>query len=158
MDDFVHRDRTLRVLLAGTYNAHPAPTAAAIATIERLLARDREVYHHIGKLGSAIQAGLEEIINETSLNAVVARQGSAFCLYFMDHLPEDWHDIALNHDFKFDLEFRRHMVDQGIYFFPAPVKQCSISYSHTAEDIEKTLACVRIALVASRRKGLNASG
>ena len=33
---FVHPDAARRVLLAGTYNAHPVPTAAAIATIEKL--------------------------------------------------------------------------------------------------------------------------
>src|SRR5580692_10701149 len=36
MNYFVHPDASRRVLLAGTYNAHPVPVAAAIATIQRL--------------------------------------------------------------------------------------------------------------------------
>src|SRR5438309_1406404 len=44
MNWFVHPEPAKRVLLAGTYNAHPVPTMAAIATIERLLMNDGEVY------------------------------------------------------------------------------------------------------------------
>jgi glutamate-1-semialdehyde 2,1-aminomutase len=152
MDYFVHPDLSQRVLLAGTYNAHPVPTAAAIATIQRLLANDGEVYSSIEKLGSAMQDGLEQIIHRASVNAVVARQGSAFCIYFMDRLPQDWHDIAENHDFDFDLEWRRELVDKGIYFFPSPVKQCSISFAHTRADIDMTLAEIEAALARCRQK------
>src|SRR5262249_49785325 len=37
IDYFAHPDASKRVLLAGTCNAHPVPTIAAIATVERLL-------------------------------------------------------------------------------------------------------------------------
>lgn len=117
MNYFIHPDPLTRVLLAGTYNAHPVPTAAAIATIELLLTNDGEVYSRLEKLGAMMQEGLEDIIAEASLKAVVARQGSAFCLYFMDHLPKDWHDVARHHDFGLDLRMRRQLVESGIYFF-----------------------------------------
>ena len=99
-----------------------------------------------------MQEGLEQIIQKKSLNAVVARQGSAFCLYFMDHLPKDWHDIAENHNFDFDLQMRRELVDNGIYFFPSPVKQCSISSAHTLADIENTLLNVETAIAVCGQK------
>ena len=146
MDYFVHPDLSKRVLLAGTYNAHPVPTAAAIATIERLSANDGEVYSHLETLGTLMQEGLEQIINKLSLEAVVARQGSAFCIYFMDHLPIDWHDLARNHNFELDRRLRAELVSRGTYFFPIPVKQCSISFAHTKLDIEETLAQVEDSL------------
>jgi len=139
MEWFVHPDPSKRVLLAGTYNAHPIPTAAAIATIERLLMNDGEVYRHVDILGRQIQEGLERIIGRLSCEAVVARQGSAFCVYFMDHCPKDWHDLAAHHDFRLDQKLRSNLIGCGIYFFPAPTKQCSISFAHTGEDIEVTL-------------------
>jgi glutamate-1-semialdehyde 2,1-aminomutase len=148
MDYFVHPDPSKRVLLAGTYNAHPIPTAAAIATIERLSANNGEVYLRLERLGAMMQEGLEQIIKKLSLEAIVARQGSAFCLYFMDHLPRDWHDLAQNHDFDLDRRLRAELVDRGIYFFPVPVKQCSISFAHTESDIEDTLTAVEAALRA----------
>ncbi len=64
MDRFVDPSPTRRVLLAGTYNAHPVPTAAAVATIERLLMNDGEVYRHAEELGSRIQQGIEVIFAE----------------------------------------------------------------------------------------------
>ena len=146
MDLFVHPDPAKRVLLAGTYNAHPVPTAAAIATIERLLMDDGEVYRYVETLGEQMQKGLESLIAKLGLEAVVARQGSAFCLYFMDHCPRDWHDVAAHHDFRADEQMRLELIDRGIYTFPLATKQWSISRAHTAEDIEDTLKSFEVAL------------
>ena len=143
MEWFVHPDPSKRVLLAGTYNAHPVPTAAAIATIERLLMNDGEVYRHVESLGQQMQVGLEQIIRTLSVEAVVARQGSAFCIYFMDHYPQDWHDLAAHHNFSFDENLRRNLIEVGIYFFPIAAKQCSISFAHTTADIEVTLQQIK---------------
>jgi glutamate-1-semialdehyde 2,1-aminomutase len=148
MDRFVDRVASNRVLLAGTYNAHPVPTAAAIATIERLLMNDGEVYRYVEILGDMMQRGVERIAAELGIKAVVARQGSALCLYFMDHLPRDWHDIAMHHDFEFDAEFRRMLVERGIFVFPLATKQWSICAAHTKADIEKTLTQVEDSLAA----------
>ncbi|TAM78601.1 MAG: aspartate aminotransferase family protein [Acidobacteria bacterium] len=148
MDWFVHPDLSKRVLLAGTYNGHPVPTAAAIATIERLLMNDGEVYGHVECLGEKLQAGIEAVLSKLDLKAVVARQGSAFCVYFMDHCPQDWHDLASNHDFNLDKKMRQELIERGVYFFPQATKQCSISSAHTAEDIEMTLQSFQDALTS----------
>ncbi len=93
-----------------------------------------------------MQEGLERILRSLSFEAVVARQGSAFCIYFMDHCPKDWHDLATHHDVRFDESLRRKVIELGIYFFPLATKQCSISFAHTREDIEATLDQVSCAL------------
>jgi len=149
MNYFTHSDPSQRVLLAGTYNAHPVPTAAAIATMELLLANNGGVYSRLEHLGAMMEDGLEDIIHRTSLRAIVSRQGSAFCLYLMDHLPKDWHDLAQHHDFDLDARMRRELVEKGIYFFPAPIKQCSISLAHTEADLAETLTQVEKALQAA---------
>jgi glutamate-1-semialdehyde 2,1-aminomutase len=128
-----------RPFVAGTYNAHPISVAAAIATIERLLEGKGEIYRKLERLGQRVQAGIESILRSYGITGLVARQGSAFCIYFMDHEPRDWHDLAKNHDFARDLKMRRRMVEKGIYFFPVETKQCSISAAHTEEDIDLTL-------------------
>ena len=139
MDWFVHAEQSKRVLLAGTYNAHPVPTVAAIATIERLLMNEGEVYFKVEHLGALMQQGLEQMISRMGIRAVVSRQGSAFCLYFMDHSPADWHDLAGHHDFELDTRMRKQLIESGVYFFPLATKQCSISFAHSQADIEKTL-------------------
>jgi glutamate-1-semialdehyde 2,1-aminomutase len=146
MDFFVHPDLSKRVLLAGTYNAHPLPTIAAISTIERLLMNDGEVYRHVETLGDQMQRGIEQIMRAAGVCAVVARQGSAFCIYFMDHEPKDWHDLAEHHNFALDTKMRKNLIEQGVYFFPLAVKQCSISAAHTKEDVQFTLEQIQQAL------------
>jgi glutamate-1-semialdehyde 2,1-aminomutase len=146
MDYVVHPDPQRRVLLAGTYNAHPVGVSAAIATIERLTENGGQVYRHIETLGEHIESGLAAILRRASIPAAVVRQGSAFCVYFMDHEPVDWHDLAANHDFSLDLAVRRRMIENGVYTFPLAVKQWSLSFAHTLEDVEKTLEVFREAL------------
>jgi glutamate-1-semialdehyde 2,1-aminomutase len=139
MDWFVHPDNSRRVLLAGTYNAHPVPTVAAVATIERLLLNDGEVYLKVEELGRQIMSGIEDMVQRLGIKAVVSRQGSAFCLYFMDHEPADWHDLANHHDFALDEKLRRALISRGIYCFPLATKQWSVSFAHDPQDIGTTL-------------------
>ncbi len=146
LDGFVHPDPAKRVLLAGTYNGHPVPVAAAIATIKILLKNDGYVYRHLEALSSRMEEGLREIIRTLGLTAVVSRQGSAFCLYFMNHLPRDWHDLAENHNFGLDENLRQALIENGVYFYPLAIKQCSISFAHTESDIDATLSQMEIAL------------
>lgn len=143
---FVHPDLNRRVLLAGTYNGHPIPTAAAIATLGCLLEDDGEVYRRLEALGQKLEAGIRPAIDASGIAATFVRQGSAFCLYFMDHAPRDWHDIVENHDFEADVSMRRELIEGGVYFFPLAVKQGSISSAHTTADIDETIDCWRTAL------------
>ena len=144
MDWFVHPDPAKRVLLAGTYNAHPVPTAATIATVRKLLANDGEVYRRTEALGARMEAGLRAVITNRPVH--IARQGSAFCIYFMDHLPVDWHDLAGHHDFATDDRMRQSLIEKGVYFFPIAIKQCSISFAHTEAQIDRTIEAVGEAL------------
>ena len=127
MDYFVHPDPSRRVLLAGTYNAHPVPVAAAIATIQRLSQDNGAVYRHLDALGAQLDGGVRKAVANAGLTATLVRQGSAFCLFFMDHAPVDWHDLASHHDFESDVAMRQHLIDNGIYFFPGS-HQTSIDF------------------------------
>jgi len=139
MDYFVHPDKSNRVLIAGTYNAHPMVTAAGIATLQKLSSAQHNVYEHVSKLGQILEAGLKDIFSEYDTPFYVARQGSAFCVYFMDHAPRDFHDLAENHDFSLDKEYRLRLIEKGIFHFPLPLKQGSISFAHSIADIDQTL-------------------
>ena len=142
MDLFSHPDPRRRVLLAGTYNGHPVPVAAAIATIERLRAHGGGIYRHLERLGQLFEDGFASIQESAGIPLTLVRQGSAFCIYFMDHAPVDWHDIAMHHDFTADVSMRRALIDQGIFVFPLATKQCSISAAHTQEMISGTLQAI----------------
>ena len=128
-----------RVLIAGTYSGHPVGVATALTTMERLTENGGEVYERLEKLGRFAQDGIEATLKSLGIEGTVVRQGSAFCTYFMDHAPRDWHDLASHHDFPLDVGMRRAMVDRGVFFFPVATKQCSISAAHTEQDIADTV-------------------
>jgi glutamate-1-semialdehyde 2,1-aminomutase len=128
-----------RVLLAGTYNAHPIVMAAARATMKLLLDPARAIYAYLEALSTEFEAGLSEALGEFGRPVTVTRMGSAFGYYFMDHEPRDWHDILEHHDMAADEALRRRLVECGIYWFPLATKQISLSAAHTREDIRVTL-------------------
>jgi glutamate-1-semialdehyde 2,1-aminomutase len=152
LDYFVHPDARKKVLIAGTYNAHPTAVIAAIATIKLLAEGDGALHRELEARGARLQAELEPIFAAAGITARIARQGSAFCVYFMDHLPVDWHDVAEHHDFALDTRYRRALLERGVFHFPLPTKQGSLSAAHTDDLIAETVRATRDA-VASLRSG-----
>jgi glutamate-1-semialdehyde 2,1-aminomutase len=137
MNLFDAPDPAKRVLIAGTYNAHPVNTAAAIATIQILT--NCNVYSYLHNVCGKLYSSLEKMFREKGKEMVLARNASAFCMYFCEQLPQDVHDILRTHDFAFDIKLRKALIGKGIYHIPIACKQGSVSYAHTEEDIEKTL-------------------
>jgi glutamate-1-semialdehyde 2,1-aminomutase len=142
MDYFSTPDRNKRVLIAGTYNAHQVPMAAAIATVRKLASKKHDVYGHIERCGRMLEEGLEEALRGCRRPFRVARQGSALCVYFMDHLPVDFHDLATSNDAAYDRIWRRALIERGIYQFPVASKQASLSFAHSTDDVARTLEVI----------------
>lgn len=134
-----HPDPAKRVAVAGTYNGHPVNVAAAKASLSRLRTREKEVYGELERLGARLEAGLKQVFASRNYATTVVRQGSAFTVYFMDHAPISWRDIALNHDMERDLAWRKALIEEGIFQFPVVTKQGSISLAHTDKDIDRTI-------------------
>jgi glutamate-1-semialdehyde 2,1-aminomutase len=144
MELFDAPDPQKRVLIAGTYNAHPINTAAAIATLEIL--QSPEIYRHLTSMSDLLYSGLEALFAEKGRPVVISRNASASCTYFCEDAPKDAHDILENHDFDFDVLYRKALIEKGIYQIPLACKQSSISYSHTEDDIYHTLEMTRLVL------------
>jgi len=151
MDLFADPDLSRRVLLAGTYNGHPVPVAAAIETMKLLLANNGELYRDLEKKGATIEDALRNVESDAARPMVVSRIGSAFCYYFMDHVPVDWHDILEHHDFNRDVALRLELIDKGIYAFPLAVKQMSISAAHTEQDVQQVIDAMVSLLTSTHR-------
>jgi glutamate-1-semialdehyde 2,1-aminomutase len=148
LDLSIDPDPKRRVLIAGTYNCHPVPVAAAIACLKILMDPKREVYAHLERLAQRLEDGQKKLFAKHDVTATISRIGSAHCVYFMDHAPTDWWTLLHGHNFAFDLAYRKALIDRGIYNFPVAAKQGSISYAHTPEDIDQTLAAIDDALRA----------
>jgi glutamate-1-semialdehyde 2,1-aminomutase len=137
MNLFDSSDPKKKVLIAGTYNAHPVNAAAAVATLKAL--HNSNVYKHLNLVSNKLYSNLERMFQEKGKPMVLARNASAFCLYFCEQAPQDLHDILETQDFAFDLKLRKALIENGIYHIPIPCKQGSVSYAHSEEDIDKTL-------------------
>lgn len=138
-----HPDPKQRVLVAGTYNGHPVPSYAAIATLKKLRERGDEIYGHVETLSRQMEDGLRAIFADVDYAVTIERQNSAFVTYFMDHAPKNWLDLASNNDMKKDAHYRSKLIEHGVFHFPTPTKQGSISFAHTSDDVSDALDVTR---------------
>ncbi len=134
-----HSDVAKRVVIAGTYNGHPVNVAAAKACLIRLKTRQMEIYSELERLGAKLENGLKEVFARRNYPTILVRQGSAFAVYFMNFVPKNWRDVALNNDHERDVAYRRGMISVGVFHFPLAAKQSSISLAHTDSDLERTI-------------------
>lgn len=139
MDLAISTEMARRVLVAGTYNCHPVPVAAAIACLARLSDPNVDAYAQLERMAQRLEDGQKKLFRDHRIQAVISRIGSAHCVYFMERAPTNWWELLTGHDFAFDTRYRRALVDRGVYYFPLASKQGSISLSHTADDIDETL-------------------
>jgi glutamate-1-semialdehyde 2,1-aminomutase len=146
MDLAISTDTSRRVLIAGTFNCHPIPVAAATACLTKLANPAIDVYGHLERLACRLEEGQRQSFSVHKVTASISRVGSAHCVYFMEHAPANWWEIITEHDFEFDRRYRRELIDRGVYHFPLPTKQGSISFAHTDDDIDQALEATNAAL------------
>jgi glutamate-1-semialdehyde 2,1-aminomutase len=146
MDLAVSADPAKRVLVAGTYNCHPVPVAAAHATLTKLSDSMVNVYGQLESRAQQLEEGQRRLFRDHGVTATISRVGSAHCVYFMDHAPANWWELITAHDAEFDLRYRRALIDHGVYHFPVASKQGSISFAHSEGDIEATLEATQAVL------------
>jgi glutamate-1-semialdehyde 2,1-aminomutase len=125
-----------RVFFAGTFNAHPLMCMAALATIEVI--EKQGVHEHTFRLATKMRKGLEAIVKSLGITATVVGFGSVFVTYFMEGPIRTYRDLLRN-DQKLFVELRRKLLELGILELPLNLKRNHISFSHTDEQIDKTL-------------------
>lgn len=148
LDLAISADPQRRVLIAGTYNCHPVPVAAAIACLKKLMDPTLDVYGQLERRAQRLEAGQRALFARYGVPAIIARVGSASCVYFAEQEPTDWWEVLEHHDDAFDTRYRRALIERGIYHFPVIVKQGSISFAHSEADIDRTLEATEDALRA----------
>ena len=114
--------------------------AASLATIG--IIKNEPVIEHIWRLGGKLQQGLKEVIAETGLDIEVV---GAPPMPFVDfHIADE----EKNNRVKMD--FYAETAAQGVYFHPG--HHWFVNYSHTDEDVEKTVEICRQAFKAACSK------
>jgi glutamate-1-semialdehyde 2,1-aminomutase len=140
---------------AGTFNGHPAMTAAALATIKKL--ESQPVHEHVFRLGERIRSGLREVLPEFDVPAVVSGFGSVFVTYFLDGPVERYDDLLAN-DAALFTGYRLAQMEHGVFELPLNLKRSHVSYAHTDADVDRLLEATRQAIrtmLRDRSRGAN---
>jgi glutamate-1-semialdehyde 2,1-aminomutase len=134
-----------RILIGGgTFSAHPLTAAAGLAMLRYLKDRRKEVYPLLESKGEKVRKGVQKVLDQEGLNAVVTGIGSLFQTHFpfekgvtLDS-PHSIHRLTAID--KKEIEFRVRMLTKGVHVMHGG--GC-LSLAHSDEDIEKIIKAAR---------------
>lgn len=132
------------VYQAGTLSGNPVAMAAGITQLT-ILKNNPHIYAHLEMLTQRLSRGLKEITEASGVKAVVNSVGSLACLFFTDRKVETYEDAKQSDTSQYG-KFFTFMLDRRIYLAPAQFEAMFVSYAHTIQDIDDTLACTEDAL------------
>lgn len=126
------------VYQAGTFSGNPVSITAGLKTIE-ILERER-VPQRINKLGERMMTAISEIVRDFGVEASVSGVGSMFNVFFSagGSRVKNYAD-ALGCDKERYMKLFHAMLSSGIFLPPSQFETNFISFSHTEEDIGRTI-------------------
>lgn len=127
----------------GTYSGNGVAVAAASATIDRLT--DGTVYEQIHKVGTALMAGVQVILDKHGLEGTVVGHPSMFSLYIGEGTPTEYRDVAGHDSRVYDATVMR-MIELGVMPCPDALETWFVCGAHTEDDVEVTLGAFDQAL------------
>jgi glutamate-1-semialdehyde 2,1-aminomutase len=144
MDRFSTRDEG-DVFFAGTYNGNAVGVGAALATLDVL---EREPVHdHIFALGERMRTGLKRIADEGDWPVLVSGYGSIYNLSFQSGPLRTYEDVLRN-DQAMQVRYRHELIERGVFEIPAPSGRNHLTWSHTTEDVDRSLEVAEEGLAA----------
>ncbi|MFZ4456719.1 MAG: glutamate-1-semialdehyde 2,1-aminomutase [Bacteroidales bacterium] len=133
------------VYQAGTLSGNPLAMAAGL-TMLKLLDETPDFYQILEQKSARLEAGLEKAIAETGVKAIVNRVGSMFTLFFTEKSEVNSFDDVMTCDTARFTKFFKMSLDSGIYLAPSQFEAGFVSFAHTDEDIDKTVAAAKEAM------------
>jgi glutamate-1-semialdehyde 2,1-aminomutase len=125
------------VYQGGTLAGNPLAMRAGIATLKEL--QKPGLYEGIEELAQKLVAGLRRGLADSGVPAQINSTGSLSTIFFSSE-PVSNYAEAKRADTKRFARFFREMLDRGIFLAPSQFEAAFLSASHTAEDIERTIA------------------
>lgn len=132
------------VYQAGTLSGNPLAVTAGIATLRTMMSIP-DFNEKVAAKVTKLLAGWQEAADEAGVPVQLHQSGSMFGLFFSDAPVVNYHDACAADAVSFRVWFRS-MLDQGIYLAPSPFETIFMSWAHSGEDIEKTIAAARVAM------------
>jgi glutamate-1-semialdehyde 2,1-aminomutase len=157
------------VFQSGTFSGHPVTMAAGHASLQ--YAAENDVYEHVNQLGERLREGITDILADQAPNYLVVGTDSMFKTIFTKRrassqeadvcqrgcqqrescaryteCPKTGSDVGQAETERWERIFWQEMKDRGIFLTANQFESQFVSYSHTEEDIEKTLEVYKEAI------------
>jgi glutamate-1-semialdehyde 2,1-aminomutase len=131
------------VYQAGTLSGNPVAVAAALATIAILEREGAKLYEKLEAFGAKLQSGLEAIVKERGVPAIVQRVGSMFTLFFTEkERVRSWDDAKGCDTARFG-KWHAGMIARGVHLPPSQFEAAFISSAHGEKELDVTLSASR---------------
>ncbi len=131
------------VYQAGTLSGNPLAVTAGLTQL-RLL-KNKDVYEHLERVTKTLVAGFAEAAAEAGVATVSNRVGSMCTMFFTNEEVVDWTTATKSDRAAFG-RFFHAMLDEGVYLAPSQFEAAFVSFAHSDEIIERTIAAARKAL------------
>jgi glutamate-1-semialdehyde 2,1-aminomutase len=126
------------VYQAGTLSGNPVAMAAGLTTLQ-ILRDNRDAYEMLDRRTFHACGEMLALFEQKGLPVTINRAGSMFTVFFT---PEEVFDFASagRSDTEMFARYFRGMLANGINLAPSQFEAAFLSFAHTQEDMEKTLA------------------
>ncbi len=132
------------VYQAGTLSGNPLAMAAGLAQLRELERID--AWSLLERNGAQLESLMRGALRDLRLPWVFHRIGSMFCLFFTADPVVDLASAKRSDAQKFS-RFFNACLDRGVYLAPSQFETGFLSTAHSEEDIARTAAIVREALL-----------
>ena len=128
------------VYQAGTLSGNPVAMAAGLAQLSYLDTHP-EVYTAISEKADRLAQGMRQEAEKTGARVRINQVGSLVAPFFTPDSVESFTEASKS-DLKKYAAYFEQMLNRGIYLAPAQFEAMFLSFTHTEEDLEQTLAAV----------------
>ena len=125
------------VYQAGTLSGNPVAVAAGLKTLE--IIRREGFYENLTARTEQLVKGFQMAANKAGVAFTADSVGGMFGLYFADHAPQNYADMARSNTDGFK-HFFHGMLERGVAFGPSAYEAGFVSAAHTPELIDETVA------------------
>ncbi|WP_448955472.1 aspartate aminotransferase family protein [Labrys neptuniae] len=129
------------VSMAGTYAANVIAVAAANAAVDELSQPGR--YEMLYEVSDKLRHGLERVFADAGVPALLAGVGPVFQVWFSETDIHDYRDAARHASHAIFRRWWEGMLDRGVLFHPGAFENLFVSFAHSHDDVERTLAAAR---------------
>ena len=134
-----------KVYEASTFAGNPVSVEAGISSIKTMMALKNKLYPKLEQYCNILSRTISELADDMRIPHQLNHISSMFQIFFTNSPVTDYETSKKSDTKKFH-KFFHHLLKQGIFIPPSQFETAFFSYSHTENDIEKTVDAYRHAL------------